>query len=235
MILGEVHDNPLHHAHQTLATQAVGAEAIVFEMLTDAEARRVTPELLADEAGLRETLGWDDKGWPDFAWYYPIFAAVEDPAIYGGDLGRETIRRAVREGAAEVLGPSAEMFDLDAPLPEEQQARREREQAAAHCNALPENLLPGMVEAQRLRDAAMARAVIAAHAETGGPVVVITGNGHARNDWGVPQALAQAAPQLDVISVAQFEEEAPPDPPYDYWLVTDPAPRPDPCEAFENR
>ena len=102
----------------------------------------------------------------------------------------------------------------------------------AHCDALPEDILPGMVEAQRLRDAALARAVLAAMAETGGPVAVITGNGHARRDWGLPRMLARAAPDLTLVSIGQFEAPPEDDPPFDLWLVTTPAPRDDPCAAF---
>ncbi len=104
---------------------------------------------------------------------------------------------------------------------------------AAHCDALPEGMLGGMVEAQRLRDAAMARAVIAALAETGGPVAVITGNGHARLDWGLPRALERAAPEVEVLSIAQFESAPEEDMPFDLWLVTDPVEREDPCAVFE--
>ncbi len=89
-----------------------------------------------------------------------------------------------------------------------------------------------MVEAQRLRDAGLARAVVAAMLETGGPVALITGNGHARTDWGVPRMLGRALPDATVISVGQFEA-APSGPvPHDLWLVTEPAERPDPCLAF---
>ena len=95
-------------------------------------------------------------------------------------------------------------------------------------------MMPGMVEAQRLRDAALARATLQAMADTGGPVAVIAGSGHARRDWGIPAALAVAAPELSVLSVGQIEAEgaAEPEQPFDLWLVTEPTPREDPCAAF---
>jgi uncharacterized iron-regulated protein len=103
---------------------------------------------------------------------------------------------------------------------------------AAHCGALPAEVLPGMVQAQRLRDAALARAVVQAHRATGGPVVLITGTGHARRDRGVPAVLAQAMPDLSVLSVGQMEGSAGADPPFDRWIVTPALPRGDPCDAF---
>ncbi len=49
VILGEMHDNPVHHAHQAIAVEALGAKALVFEMLTEAQALKITPDLLASE------------------------------------------------------------------------------------------------------------------------------------------------------------------------------------------
>jgi uncharacterized iron-regulated protein len=106
-------------------------------------------------------------------------------------------------------------------------------QAEAHCNALPATLLPGMVEAQRLRDAGFAATVLEALETSGGPVVLITGNGHARTDWAVPAMIALAASEVVVISAGQFESEPGPDVPFDLWHVTEPALREDPCAAFQ--
>jgi uncharacterized iron-regulated protein len=93
-------------------------------------------------------------------------------------------------------------------------------------------VLPGMVEAQRLRDAALARAALEAMTATGGPVVVITGNGHARRDLGIPSVLALAAPKLRVLSIGQLEGSAGQDQPFDLWVVTGTVARGDPCAAF---
>ena len=171
VVLGERHDNPAHHANQARAVAALAPSALVFEMLTPEQAAKVTPALRADRAALEKALGWADTGWPDFAMYHPIFTA-SDAAIYGAALPRDEVRRAVGEGAAEVFGEQAAAYGLADALPGDQQQEREDLQREAHCNALPETLLAGMVEAQRLRDAAFARTVAQAVAETGGPVAV---------------------------------------------------------------
>ena len=232
VILGEVHDNPHHHANQARAVAEIGAAALVFEMFGPSEALGVTADTRGDAGALAAALGWEESGWPDFALYYPVFEAAPEAAVFGGALPRTEVRRAVQEGAAAVMGGGGALFGLDAPLEAEEQETREALQATAHCDALPPDLLPGMVEAQRLRDAGLAQAVVAALAETGGPVAVITGNGHARKDWGIPRMLARALPEASVLSVGQFE--APPEAgtPFDVWLVTEPAERGDPCETF---
>jgi hypothetical protein len=222
----------VHHAHQSIAVAALEPRAVVFEMLSPDQAGRVTPRLVRSEEALGAVLGWEASGWPDFGMYHPIFVAAGEAAIRGAAAPIEDVRRAARDGAAAVFGEDAARYGLADPLPEAEQALREAEQLIAHCNAMPAEALPGMVEAQRLRDAFLARAALDALTETGGPVAVITGNGHARSDWGVPWMIAAAAPGVRVLTIGQFEEAAEADPPFDLWLVTEAAERGDPCAAF---
>ncbi len=232
VILGEVHDNPGHHLNQARAVTAMAARALVFEMIGPEAALRAVPDLRGHPAALGAALEWEAGGWPHFSYYYRIFAAAPGAAIFGGALPQDAVRDAVSDGAARVMGPGAALFGLDRPLDPAEQAAREALQDEAHCGALPGTMLAGMVEAQRLRDAALARAVVAAMAETGGPVAVITGNGHARKDWGVPALLARALPGATILSVGQLEAAPDVAPPHDFWLITAPAERADPCAGF---
>lgn len=233
-ILGEVHDNGLHHLAQAAAIAAIKPKAVVFEMLSAEQAALITPELLLDQVALKAALKWDDFGWPDFALYYPVFSALGDAQIYGAARPRDQVRRAFGEGAAGVFGATgAKLLGLDLPLPEEQLARRAQEQFEAHCEAMPLEMMGGMVEAQRFRDAAFADVVLRAVETVGGPVVLIAGNGHARIDWAVPFMLTIAAPELSVLSVGMLEQPATDTPPYDVWLQTEAAEREDPCLAFK--
>ncbi|MCF8509978.1 MAG: ChaN family lipoprotein [Rhodobacteraceae bacterium] len=229
VILGEIHDNPIHHGHQARAVAALQPKALVFEMLPEGV---VMPASHDGSDDLAKALGWNTSGWPEFSMYYPIFAAAPAARIYGAEVSRNTARRAFEQGVAAVFGADAAEYGLTERLPSDDQTAREAEQALAHCNALPPTLLPGMVDVQRLRDAALARAVVQALADTGGPVAVITGTGHARRDQGVPAVLARLAPNLPVLSIGQFEEAPEPDAPFDLWLVTDPEPREDPCATL---
>ena len=231
VILGEIHDNPAHHANQAAAVAAFAPKAIVFEMLTPDQAALV-PDDRTDVARLEAVLGWNASGWPDFAMYHPIFTAAPNARIYGGDLPAGATKLAVRSGAAAGFGADAALYGLAQPLDPEDQSARQLEQAEAHCYQLPASILPGMVQVQRLRDAGFARAVVQAMRDTGGPVVVITGTGHARTDTGMPVPLRAAAPNLRVLSIGQFEADPGPDAPYDRWLVTPALPREDPCLAF---
>lgn len=232
VFLGEVHDNSEHHENQARAIVAIAPAAIVFEMLTREQAERI-PDSLPSKDTLEALLDWESSGWPDFSLYFPVFRAAAEARFYGAELPREAARAAMEHDVTDVFGPDYRRFGLDQPLPAQQQAEREALQSAAHCHALPDHLLPAMVAIQRLRDAMLAQTALQAHEETGGPVIVITGTGHARTDWGAPFKLSQAAPDLQIISVGQFESAPDGAPPFDYWIVTDPAARPDPCALFE--
>ncbi|MBC2836377.1 ChaN family lipoprotein [Paragemmobacter straminiformis] len=231
VLLGEVHDNPLHHANQARAVAAIAPAALVFEMLLPEQVKRL-PKDMADAARVDAAIGWTERGWPDFALYRPIFAAAPKARVYGADVPQRDVRRAAMDGAAAVMAG----FGLDKALPEGVQDQRETELWAAHCFAMPKGAMAGMVQVQRLRDAALARAAIRALRETGGPVAVILGAEHARTDWGVPALIRAEAPALTVLSVGQVEgSDGPQDgpQPFDLWIATDGvAGRDDPCAAF---
>lgn len=231
-LLGEVHDNPVHHEHQTRAVAALSPSALVFEMLTPEQAARATPETRADADTLGAALDWDGSGWPDFAMYFPLFEAAPNAAIFGAALPRAAARAAMDQPVTESFGTDAARYGIDQPLSEADQQDREALQASAHCDMLPQEMLPGMVAVQRLRDAMLARAALDALDATGGPVAVITGTGHARTDQGVPLKLSRAAPQVAVLALGQVEAAPDGTPPFDLWIVTDPVDRPDPCDAF---
>lgn len=231
VLLGEVHDNPHHHAAQAQALAAIRPAAVVWEMLTPEQAARL-PRDLSDAAAVAAAVGWEGSGWPDFAMYHPLMLAAPDALHLGAGVPRDRARRVFAEPLAQVFGPLAARFGLNGALPPDEQAAREADMQAAHCDALPEHLLPGMVAAQRLRDAELARVALAALADAGPPVAIITGNGHARTDWGVPVLIGRLNPSARVLSLGMFEAAPDGAPPHDLWLVTPPAEREDPCAAF---
>lgn len=234
VLLGEFHDNPAHHAGQAALLAQIAPRAVVFEMLTPQMATKVQNRDPQTLDTLGDLIGWEAAGWPDFAIYQPIFEALGDAMVVGAAAPRDTVRAAFDQGAAAVFGTGAAQYGLTDPLSPDEQATREALQFAAHCDAMPMDLMGGMVEAQRLRDAQFADAALTALQDHGTPVVIIAGNGHLRNDWGVPVMLRRAAPDLTVFSIG-FGEGADPfdDPRYDAHVVTDTVPRDDPCAAFK--
>lgn len=233
VLLGEVHDNPAHHAAQADLVARIAPKAVVFEMLTAEQAARVTSDLIADPDALAAALNWADSGWPDFDLYHPIFAAARGALIRGAAVPRPAARQAMQDVAG-AFGPEADRFGLTRPLNPDEQAEREALQFEAHCDALPKEMLPGMVDIQRLRDARLAQEAVRAFEATGGPVVIITGNGHARADWGVPRKLRMARSDLTLFTLGQTEDGQPLPGAFDAVLDAPRVDRPDPCLAFRN-
>ncbi|UWP99008.1 ChaN family lipoprotein [Aliiroseovarius crassostreae] len=225
VILGEVHDNPPHHEAQARFVRAISPSALVVEMLTPEQAE----ELKADPEGYRDR--WNESGWPDYDLYLPVFTAADVP-LFGAAVPREVARQVYTDGGAAHFSGDASAYGLTAPLPDDQLAARLDLQFAAHCEAMPRAALGGMIEMQRLRDATLAKAAIDAFEVHGGPVVVITGNGHARKDWGVPSYLARLRPDLAVFSLGQGEDGGTPEGGFDLVLDAPAAQRPDPCLQF---
>jgi uncharacterized iron-regulated protein len=243
VLLGELHDNPAHHrVRGALVASAAGRRAsYVFEHFTRSAAPIARPaDAEAREAWLDRT-GFDRTGW---AW--PVHAPLVDAALAtgrpmrGSNLSREALREVVRRGAA--AGPT-DVQPLLAAAPMSDTLRRglEAELVAGHCGALPASMLPGMRDAQVVRDAAMAQALVAARPD--GPAWLLAGNGHVRMDWAVPRLLRAAHPDWRLLSVGFLETGADGGLPaatewrgrYDIVVITPPvAGRPDPCAQFRS-
>ena len=232
VVLGEKHDNPAHHDWQARLIRALAPAGLAFEMVPqDLEA--AANDARASGGDLEAALDWENSGWPDWALYAPLFEAAPAARIAGGGVPRDRLRASVGTGAAKAFGERAPLYHLDRPLPEALQAAMEQEQADAHCGVLPDVMLPGMVEAQRLRDAAFADAALRLHETGAGPVVLIAGNGHARTDRGSPLYLKRADATLSVVAVGILEAgNSPQGVPFDISIYTAKHDRGDPCAEF---
>lgn len=234
VLLGEIHDNPYHHEGQAVLLKQIAPKAVVFEMLSSEQAEIVNSTAREDLVALAKQIDWANSGWPAFALYEPIFEALQDLPVVGAAAPREQVRAAFASGAAATFGTGAAAFGLDVPLPPEQLAKRSELQFDAHCAAMPLDMMGGMVEAQRFRDARFSKATLDALNTYGAPIVVIAGNGHVRRDWGMPALIALARPDVTTFAVGFAETlYQRVDPRYDATVATDRPERGDPCAAFE--
>lgn len=232
VLIGERHDNPAHHEWQARIIEVLAPRGLAFEMVPKAK-EDAANAARANGDDLGAALDWANSGWPAWEMYAPLFDAAPKATIAGGGVPRDTLRASVGDGAATAFGDGSLRYQLEAPLPDDMQAEMEAEQADAHCGALPDVMLPGMVEAQRLRDAAFADAALRLHEQGDGPVVLIVGNGHARTDRAAPLYLRRAAPGLDIVAIGLLEHENTPEGvPFDFAIYTAKHDRGDPCEEF---
>jgi uncharacterized iron-regulated protein len=227
VLLGEQHDNALHHQRRGALLKDLGAGApVVAEHLTRGLAVPATGELLPR----LEAAGFEAKGWR-WPLHEPLFApaAAAGHRLLGGNVPRELARQIARQGEA-ALPAELKAVTTPAPLDEAAGKALDADLVQGHCGMLGGERLVGMRWAQRARDAAMWLSLREA-AALGKPAVLLAGNGHVRLDYGVPQLAGQAR----LLSVGFVDSGAKVQgAPYSYvWLTAAPAGRGDPCEGMK--
>ncbi|SDU00674.1 ChaN family lipoprotein [Stappia sp. ES.058] len=259
VLLGEIHDNPDHHALQAYLLGAAAADgrrpAVVLEMVPRDRQERIEAHLAAtpaDAAGFGAAVGWSELGWPDYAIYRPILetALAAGLPIVAGDAPRAERRVLAREGLESLGARRIAGLALENPLGAAEDARLLDTLFDGHCGLMPRAALAPLVAVQRLRDATLVDAMIAADAAGADGAVLIAGAGHVRKDFGVPRYLAWRDAAAPVVAVGFVEVRADATQPQDYAAVGDDgealydyvwftpgrgAARGDPCAKLEKR
>ncbi|WP_159435522.1 ChaN family lipoprotein [Ectothiorhodosinus mongolicus] len=214
LLLGEVHDNRDHQAlHRLILLSLAHHErrASLAMEIFDLDDQPVIDELRArgpvEADAVAEAVGMSDRGWPwPFSRATVQWALDNQLPLIAANLSMSDAMQVARQGA-ETLLSEAQLAALK--LPESWNSDREQaltEQIIdAHCGFLPPQHAGGMVMAQRVRDAIMARELMAA---SGQPAVLIAGNGHVRQDLGVPVYLMTHSSQASVLSIGLVEVDA---------------------------
>jgi uncharacterized iron-regulated protein len=259
LLLGEVHDNPMHHqlrawliAQKPVCTFGCkpASEAVVFEQIrADQQPALDRFKALAEAGGgtaedLFRLLEWDKSGWPPAAIYKPLIETVVAAKIpiFAGNLPPERMRAVARGGP--IPPEERARLKLDSQMPAALAEALDRELADSHCGVMPPKAIGGLAAAQRYRDAYLADALLTAQ-KRHGFAILIAGNGHVRSDRGVPWYIRERAPATLVTSVVILEvEEGKTDPEAyvprdpkgnaaaDLVIFTPRAERGDPCEAM---
>jgi uncharacterized iron-regulated protein len=220
VLLGEVHDNAAQHALRAQALRKLiesGARpAIAFEQF-DRGAQEAIDRARRERPRDADYLVAEAKGAPSWRWdfYKPYIAlALEyNLPIVAANLAR-----------ADAMKTATAPAPINAPAT----LLRAQEEAVrkGHCDLLPADAIPGMAHAQIPRDRTGAQSI---SPDISSGVVLLTGNGHARNDIGVPRWLGASS---TAIALLEDDEDAEG---FDYYIVTERAARPDPCEELRRR
>lgn len=232
VLLGELHDSALHHRLRGELIAALGARTqVVAEHLSFGKtvATDTTTPLLAR----LEAAGFAARNWR-WPLHEPLFAPVAGAGLplLGGNAELAVVRQVAREGEAAIPADLQALLQR-APLAAQARATLDADLLRGHCGHLSAARTPPMRAAQRTRDASMALALMQAARAGAQPAVLVAGNGHVRNDFGVPQLLRVLQPEAGTVSVGFVEgERPPPDAPYDIVWLTAATERSDPCAGF---
>jgi len=244
VLLGEVHDNVAQHTARAAALRHLvrnGARpAIAFEQF-DRErqadidrARHETAPAGTTRADHLIAQASTTRGSWDWAFYRPyVELALEyDLPIIAANLSRADATRVASQGFGVVFDAATfRALGLDA-LPPAVLSAQEHAIDEGHCKQLPADAVTKLARSQIARDAVLMLA-IRPHFDRG--VVLLTGNGHARSDIGVPYFLT-AAERANTISIGLLEDTMAMRewrPRFDVAYVTPTQPRADPCATFK--
>ncbi len=255
LLLGEVHDNPDHHRLQawaiTQVTKTGRRPAVVMEQIRLNQAKTLADYLARPEAtpeGLGAALDWDKSGWPPWRIYEPIARAAmaAQLPLAPGDAPRDEVRKIGKTGWSALPPARVKTLRLDTPLPPALDKALLAELVKSHCDLMPASALKPMARAQRYRDALLADSMLTNATRDG--VILITGNGHARTDRGVPWYLRRRIVGAKILTLAIVEAHddgktvadlSPKDPEgkiaADFVWITPRAEREDPCEGLRKR
>jgi len=215
VLVGEVHPNVDHHRLQASVLAYVAASTklptVVWEMIPSTRQSDLDDWVMAtapDASALGQALEWSDSGWPAWEMYQPIaeVAALHQLKMTGAALPRETMMNIGRHGANGVDEQLQARLHLDVALDQHAHAGLMDSLREGHCGLMPDEALINMAIAQRARDGAMASAMLGEDGKQAS--VLIAGNAHVRNDWGVAGLLNMLMPQAEILSIAQIEVSA---------------------------
>lgn len=208
VLIGEKHDNPVHHDIElALINRLVGdATRVVLEMLDRDQAEgsadlspRDSPETLQGK------LNWSARQWP---WedYGPLIIATlaQGGRLVAGNIPASLVRalytgdNGLLDGdpgftTLEVLGKAEKSVILD-------------QLYLSHCETMPREALTPMLTIQTARDAAMAYALAGAVGSAPvAPSILVAGGFHVRRDLGVPRHLEVLEPGADTVVILLVE------------------------------
>ena len=259
VLIGEKHDNPIHHHHQAQLVDALSKtetrnRAIVWEMFTRDQQATLDyhwQDIPISELG--QTMAWEDRGWPSWHDYAPIAQAARNNSLMmvAGNLPDSILRPMISKGNSAIPDDLATQLDLP-EIPAEILDRFTVEIAEGHCNMLPDSMLGGFSVVQFARDASLARAMSdAAKIDGIDGAFLIAGAMHVRQTIAVPWHLRRYEPELaanDIAVVSLIEADDPgpdassveeyatrfgaPDDIDFMWFTNDIA-RGDPCENLD--
>jgi len=248
ILLGETHDNIQHHLNQTWIIDALAKQSfstsVSFEMIDNTQAEFIANKNIETSNELIKLLNHYKTGWEYEAYYKGLFDSVLQAGfrIYPANIERQQLYNIIQNKKSE-LPIETEQLMSAVSLTHEMENSLQKEIVESHCGMIDEETAKPMMIGQRIRDATMALSLLNNDADKR---VLIAGNGHVRNDRGVPLYLSSQDKEAKIIAIAMFEVEqehvdiAPyskrwdaEEFPFDYIWFTARANREDPCLFFE--
>lgn len=210
VLLGEKHDEALHHLMQSQVIYAlysgVENQVIGFEQFSYSKAsyRFDSAQRISDQLkSIAKGLNWKRSGWPEWSIYEPVFEAGmrTHSRMVGLDLSQKDLE-GLKAGRLDGFDKALlrQVSFEEGLKPPKLMKELKDELIKMHPKEVKPEVLEKMQRIQRARDLQMALQ-IEKQLNGGVRLVGIMGLGHTRKDRGVPYYLRKLRPKLKIISV----------------------------------
>lgn len=208
VLLGEVHDNRMHHDFQLRLLQArldKGARpSLLMEQFNSDNQEKLDAALADANRDEAFSKAADFIAFGDWKLYAPLLSAAVDYRlpIIAANISNAQLQPAIRQGFSAYHPDDIQRIAVEQVWNERRDNYLSRNMEGTHCGKISPQWRAGLVRGQRLRDALMADAAVSSF---GRGIVGIVGRNHARRDIGLPLYFAARNPAARILSVGLVE------------------------------
>lgn len=208
LLLGEVHDNRLHHAFQLKLLQAQldsGSRPSLLMEQFDGESQASLDASLAninrEDAFSRAA---DLIKFGDWKLYAPLLSIAVDNKlpIIAANIENAKLQPVMRQGFNAYDPADLKRIRVNEVWSDDRNDYLSQHIEGTHCGQISPQWRAGLVRGQRLRDALMVDAAVSSF---GRGIVAIVGRNHARRDIGLPLYFAARRPSTSILSIGLVE------------------------------
>ncbi|WP_273794874.1 ChaN family lipoprotein [Brucella intermedia] len=204
ILLGETHTDPRHHQIQMDILKRTGANTVLFEMLEPMH-EQIAAQYAQGQISsvqLHTGLQWQQRGWPIWNAYYPIFevASGQKALIGHASLDSELIHNVNKFGVLALprrLRQELKLKPGEKSVVDFNEVRNEIKRS----HSIDDTTAQRLAISQYVKDAYMAYRL----SESKPKAVLIAGRGHVRTDIGVPVHLKQYRDDAKIVSIGLLE------------------------------
>jgi uncharacterized iron-regulated protein len=201
IFVGEVHDNPEHHLIQLQIIQALidhyGAVTVAMEMFQKPQQAFLDQYLKGDltEGDFLKQVNWRDAWGFDYHLYRPILltAKANKSKVLAINAPRDIVKKVARHGLRSLDATERKKLAKDIDLSNEAHRDYVRKVYTHHAHKDLKRF-DYFYEAQCVWEDSMAQNLADYLKRNGGKLIVIIGNGHIVNRFGVPERTIKRLP-----------------------------------------
>jgi uncharacterized iron-regulated protein len=208
LLLGEVHDNPLHHDFQKKLLQAQldsgSRPSLLMEQFNSDSQERLDVALANSNRDEAFSNAAELIKFGDWQLYAPLLSMAVDyklPVI-AANISNAQLKPVMQQGFNAYDPEDMKRVAVEAVWSESRDNFLSQSMEGTHCGQLSPQWRAGLVRGQRLRDALMVDAAVSSF---GRGVVGIVGRNHARRDIGLPLYFAARNPAARIVSIGMLE------------------------------